>query len=112
MDAIAMQEVVNDCAFYPFIFDVSVDGRGAIYLQGHFVEEDVNDGTPAPQHTRRWLLSPHMTKSEIVQTVFKCAITASEHEVRERFTYRGRTVFGPHFDVDALWGICGQDDKR
>lgn len=58
------------------------------------------------QHGRKWKLSRFMTKSEIVQTAFKAILTAEEHEVRERFRYRGAAIFGPHFDVDKLVGLA------
>jgi hypothetical protein len=56
----------------------------------------------APQHGRRWWLSEHMTRSEIVQTALMAVLAAEEHEVREHFRYRGAAIFGPHFDVDQL----------
>jgi hypothetical protein len=69
------------------------------YLQVRFVA----DGEA--QHGRKWKLSPHMTRSEVVQTALAAVLAAEEHEARERFTYRGEPIFGPHFDVDALWGL-------
>jgi hypothetical protein len=54
------------------------------------------------QQTRKWYIPPIMAKSEIVQTVLKCILTAEEHEARERFRYKGVKVFAPHFDVDRL----------
>jgi len=57
------------------------------------------------QYGRKWRLSQHMTKSEIVQTAFKAILTAEEHEVREKFLYRGHAIFGPHLNVDALVGF-------
>lgn len=57
------------------------------------------------EHTwrgRKWFLSPHMTKSELVQTAFKAVLTAVEHEARENFLYRGASIFDPHYDVDRL----------
>lgn len=72
---------------------------GSIYLQ---VELDGWRG-------RKWLLSKHMTKSEIIQTAFKAVLTAEEHECREAFTYRGTAIFGPHFDVDALVSLIDHD---
>ena len=62
----------------------------------------------ALQHGRKWRLSPWMTKSEIVQTAFAAVLAAVEHEAREHFLYRGQPVFGPHFDVDALWTAAFQ----
>jgi hypothetical protein len=47
-----------------------------------------------------------MTTSEIVQTAFKAVMTSQEHIAREFFTYRGKQVFGPHFDVEKLADLC------
>lgn len=51
---------------------------------------------------RKWLISDHMTISEIVQTCLKAILAAEEHEAREFFTFRGCPVFSPHLDVTAL----------
>jgi hypothetical protein len=51
-----------------------------------------------------------MTKSEVVQTAFKAALTAIEHEARERFTYRGQSIFDPHYDVDQLVELRARAD--
>ncbi len=59
-------------------------------------------GQPILWHGRKWALSTHMTRSEVVQTAFKAVVTALEHEARERFRYRGESVFDPHYDIDAL----------
>lgn len=55
---------------------------------------------------REWPLTPSMTKSEIVQTAFMAIMAAQEHETREAFKYKGKAIFGPHFDVDDLWEIA------
>lgn len=65
-------------------------------------------GDPLNWSGRKWLLSRHMTKSEIVTTAFKAVLTAVEHETREKFTYKGSAIFGPHFDVERLIGLCEQ----
>lgn len=101
-----MEGVVRTCHYPGYSFAVTIDSRHAVYLQGSYDELDTITRLPSTQLTRRWFLSPHMTKSEIVQTVFKCVLTSMEHRTREWFTYNGKPVFGPHFDVDALWKIC------
>ena len=58
------------------------------------------------QKTREWLIPADSDKSQIVQTAFKCLMTSLEHRGREWFLYRGKSVFGPHFDVDKLWEVC------
>jgi hypothetical protein len=116
-----MREVVAKCDVPDFEFRVHEEMRykrlegstgGAMveapiyYLQGHYYDDDVASGLQEPQHTRKWLLSQHMTDSEIVQTAFKCFLTSMEHRAREYFRYRGKRIFGPHFDSDALYDIC------
>lgn len=81
-----------------------------IYLQASYLEADIVTNKFELQRTRKWLISPHMTKSEFVQTVFKCALTSMEHRTREAFKYKGKRIFGPHFDVDGLWDMC-KDEK-
>lgn len=108
MELSEMQAVVAECEYGGYHFAVTKDGRGAIYLQGSYVEADVDSGREEIQRTRRWFLSPEMSKSEIVQTVFKCALTSAEHRCREWFRYRGKAVFGPHFNVDVLHAACKQ----
>lgn len=73
------------------------DGPDSYFLQL------IHSGLPAEFNTgRKWRISPHMTKSEIVATAFKAYMTWVEHEARESFQYRGQSIFGPHFDVDSL----------
>lgn len=58
------------------------------------------------------MLSPNMTKSELVQTAMKAVLAAEEHEAREHFRYRGKCIFGPHIDVDGLLAVCDDLDAR
>jgi hypothetical protein len=76
------------------------------YLQVQFWALDAESGEAMLQEGRKWRLSVHMTKSEIVQTALKAVLTALEHEAREDFTYKGKPIFGPHFDVDFLASYC------
>lgn len=81
------------------------EGHGGVYLSAMFEAPDneaKGDPVPVAQYTRKWLLSPAMTNSEIVQTAFKLVLTSVEHETREQFTYRSARIFGPHFNVDDL----------
>ena len=96
-------------------FDIRVSiGHGGWFVQATFLSHDSTGAVAemVTQWTRRWLLSPYMTKSEVVQTVFKMVMTANEHEVRENFKYNGRAIFGPHHDVDVLWYAVNSLDKR
>lgn len=72
------------------------------YLQVEFDAADNDTSDASVQRGRKWLLSTHMTESEIVQTALKAVLAAEEHEAREQFKVEGVAVFGPHFDVFAL----------
>lgn len=100
-----MRQVINLVAFEGYTFTVFDEG-GAIYLRASYIEADIITGAPEKQQTRKWLLSTHMVKGEIVQTAFKCVMTSMEHRAREHFLYRGERIFGPHFDIDGLWQLC------
>lgn len=106
-------ETLRLCSFGEWRFLVGLDGERA-YLQVEATEPCATTGELKPWRGRKWLLSPHMTKSEIVQTAFKAVATAVEHETREQFRYRGQAIFGPHFDVDRLAELAaeGAHDAR
>lgn len=61
---------------------------------------------------RKWYVSPWATTSEVVQTAFLAVKTAQEHELREQFTYCGKAIFGPHYDVRALRDLEIPHDVR
>ncbi len=82
------------------------------YLQLRWVTQDVVAETISEQSSRKWMLSHYMTPSEIVQTALKAVLAAEEHEAREQFTYRGKAIFGPHFDVEELVKIVDRLDVR
>lgn len=82
----------------------------ALYLQIAADEVCNVTGKPMMWTSRKWLLSKHMTDGEIVQTAFKAVMTAMEHEVREKFLYRGVSVFDPHYDIEKLVELRSSPD--
>lgn len=81
------------------------------YLQVTCVEGTCNvTGKPMGWQGRKWRLSPHMTDGEVVQTAFMAVMAANEHETREKFTYRGVSVFDPHYDIEKLVELRKQPD--
>ena len=107
-----MREIIADVKFPEYEFFVGQSAHGFIYLQAEYDEADTVTGIVERQHTRRWALSPEMTKSEIVSTAFKCALTSMEHKTREWFTYKDKAIYQPHYDVDALLSICEAREVR
>lgn len=82
------------------------------HLQLQFKAACSKDGIVKDWTSRKWPLSFHMTKSEVVATAFKAVMTAIEHEARENFRYKGRSIFGPHIDVEALHFVANTEDVR
>jgi len=98
---------LKDVAYKDWDIKIRMDGERP-YLQIGFWDADLTNpaGAKMYQSCRKWFLSPHMTKSEVIQTAFKAVLSAEEHETRERFAYKGKAIFGPHFHVDALALLC------
>ena len=88
------------------------EGDGRPYFQWVFQGRCVKSGEICEQKSRKWYLSQHMTTSEVVNTAFKAALTAEEHECRENFMWHNKRVFNPHVDVCALYSVCEQEDVR
>lgn len=107
-----MNAIVSDCQFPEYTIELGHSRSGFIFLQAHYLEADTVTGAMEFQHTRRWAISPNATKSEIVATAFKCCLTSMEHKTREWFLYRGKAIYQPHYDVDALHAICDQREMR
>lgn len=116
------ESILSDVKYKDWAFHVEVRSRvvdaakglyaSDYYMQVRFPDADLVTGEVETQHGRKWILSEHMKKSEVVTTAFKAIITAEEHEIREKFRYRGRMIFGPHIDVDALHDACRTLDLR
>lgn len=100
-----MWAIVGLIDYRNYEFEIVVK-NGDPFLRARYLEPDIITQKEEWQYTRKWPLSEHMVKSEIVQTAFKCALTSAEHTTREHFLYRGERVFGPHFDVEALYEIA------
>lgn len=75
---------------------------GRMWIQWTFWAPNCYTGVRELQSCRKWFISKHMTRSEVVGTAFKAALSAEEHECRETFRYRGEPIFGPHINVDEL----------
>jgi hypothetical protein len=80
--------------------------HGGVHVHAQYMDADIYTRKWEMQYTRHWKLTPAMTDSEIVQTLFKCCMTSYEHRCREGFQYKEARIFGPHFDVDDLVKLC------
>jgi len=96
-----VEEILRDVRYPGHCWRVAPFGDG-VYLQISYMEPDVETGEFAAQRGRKWYISPHATRSEVVQTALKAALTSAKHRVREHFLYKGKRIFGPHFDPEQL----------
>lgn len=110
-----LKEVVANCNFKAdhetWNLLVKLDNERP-YLQVYCEGTCNVSGKPLTWTSRKWLLSYHMANTEIVRTVFKAIKAAMEHELCEKFTYKGARIYDPHVDVEALVEICERLDVR
>jgi hypothetical protein len=110
-----VQEALQDVKFMDRKFLVMEKGDGFL-IQMSYMEEDVdNPGSgPMEQKTRKWYTSPYMTETELVETCWAMVCRSQMHIAGEHFTYKGRRVYSPHFDIDARIAMCdeGKFDAR
>lgn len=57
-------------------------------------------------------MSPYAAKSEVVRTIYKAIVNAEIHEIDENFKYKGKAIFDPHRDVEALLDVSTYQDVR
>lgn len=94
--------VCDRLSFPGYQFQVGTSSR-KIWLRVHCPKGTCNvTGKPMPWNGRKWLLSPHMTETEIVLTAFKAVLTAYEHEARELFKVDGFAVLDSHYSINEM----------
>src|SRR6185312_10067448 len=84
-------DAVQACHYPEYEFSVFETPEGERFLQCHYMEPDTVTGIVEQQNTRKWLLTPDLDRSGVVQTAFKAVMTSFEHRVREHFHYKGRS---------------------
>lgn len=72
-----------------------------------YLEPDVDnpDQGPVLQESRRWLIEPDATPTDVVATCFAAIMRSFEHVVREHFCYDGIPVYSPHHTLSQLASI-------
>lgn len=86
--------------------------NGRWYYQVECDRPDAITGEPGVGRGSKAYLSPHATRSELVQTAFGLFKGYEEHECREFFRYDGEQVFGPHIDVLAHHRVARETEVR
>jgi len=104
--------ITDDIEFHSWSIGILMRDRNFFLRVGFWAEDATKAGARKYWTGRKWLLSEHMTDSEVVGTAFKAVMTAVEHETREFFKFQGGAVFGPHISVFALRDITEDLDVR
>lgn len=108
-----IKEIADQISYKPgwgliFGYDGTTES-GRYYLQ---VENTLGvcavTGKPDPWKGRKQHLSPWMTRQEIVGICFSLIKDAEEHEMREWFRYKGRSIYNPHLDPDLLVEVASK----
>ena len=88
------------------------DPEGRWYFQIEVQRPDTYTGEMGVGRGGKAYLSPHMNVSELTRVAFGLFKAYDEHECREAFTWKGRAIFGPHVDSQALWEVAERLDFR
>jgi hypothetical protein len=108
----ALKKIIKDIKYKDWFFHLE-NRRDCFLLQVRFMAYDTDKpNTPIElQHCRKWFVSRHACKAEIVRTAFKAIVAAEEHEVCENFRYRGARIHSPHLDPDVLHRVFERETK-
>ncbi len=99
--------LLQDVKYPGMEFKVQLEAGTRTYVQvGNYQAND--EGETVFMGGRKWYISEYACDSEIVQTCFLAIKTWQEHEAREFFTFKGRNIFGPHYDLNALVELIDQ----
>jgi len=111
MERETVQDILNEITFRDWkLYLGSSENR--LYIQAQFIAPDSFTGLKTLQKGRKWFLSEHMVRQEIVRTAFKAVEGAIIHELEEDFRFRGKAIYGPHIDPIALLEIADRTEER
>lgn len=97
-----IKSIVSHVKYKDWQFVVGKKGDGFL-IQVQFMGEDTDgSGKLELQKCRKWFVSQHSCDSEVVRSCFLAIRQAEEHELCERFHYKGHQVYNPHLDMDRM----------
>ena len=110
MTIVEICEIVYACTYKPdwWIDVISPEGNERPYIQVRVKGADSQTGALTEWKSGKRYLSPHMCRQEIVGAVFALIKDAEEHETREWFRYKGRSIYNPHLDPDVLAEVAAK----
>lgn len=107
-----LQDILNEIDATPYGFRLADAPGGGWYLQATLHRSDVVTGEWGVGTGGKYYVSPHSVRAEVIQKCLGATLAYAEHEIRETFLWRGKPIYHPHYDVEALWEICDRTDTR
>ena len=106
-----VQDIIDAIRFMDRKFRLIEKGDGFL-VQMEYMEPDITKlgSPPVKQSTRKWYISPYSTDTEVVETCFAMVCRSQLHIAGEHFTFHGRQVYSPHFNIEGRMELCDLED--
>lgn len=100
-----VQQLLDRITYRDWLLHLGEDDN-RLWIQVQFYDK-CNSGTGEQQlqKCRKWMLSRHMTDSEIIDTAYAAIERAVQHELREQFKVDDVSLYNPHIDFNHLVNI-------
>lgn len=86
-----------------YYFDIWQQGDlDLFFIRLHVDRIDVVTGNKSIGKSAPVFIDKNWTDDQIVRQAFKCILGYEEHEVREKFKYKNKAIFGPHISLNKL----------
>lgn len=92
-----IDSIIGDIKYKDWKFNI-IARKDCYVLKITFEAPDINTGKMQTQHCRKWFISHHACRAEVVRTAWKAVLAAEEHEAGELFQYKGVRIHSPHLD--------------
>jgi hypothetical protein len=86
--------------------------EGRLWVQVGTKRPDTYTGEIETGKGGKAYVSEFATDDEIVKKIFGLCMSYVEHETREGFKWKGRRIFNPHLDLNALWSVALKSNYR
>lgn len=113
MNSKLLDEILQSVTYPGYTWCIEALGeRGWLVWASFMAPCSVHGGEPIKWTTRKWYISKHACRSEVIGSLFKLVLTSLEHEARELFKVDGQAVYDPHVSIDALAAVCHMHEVR
>lgn len=109
----AVRNITDNIHYKPgYRVAVEIDENDQVYIQVQARRLDIVTNEMGWGKGGLFYVSYTATEQQIVQATFGLFKAYEEHECRERFTYKGKRIYGPHISLEALLEIADRTTYR